>query len=498
MERGNDALGALLSRLTRPERDSKFSPGKSGSVVELTDNVLSQLPLHRRAEALDRHLRSSGLLAKHPEIHRERILEYKPQLLETARELLSLPTAGDAGKPAAVAIDLLGAQYQIELAALRNGCRKRAPADLLGAYITAALDTLFESLLAYWQCQLPPPGHWWGEAHALYQLACEKDIDAPGQAARDADALVLRAAYLKPQLLGQLNPARFRAAEIRQIAAFLERYADRAQLGKAEGLLCIDPDSSRPPAYFSRQKSPQCWRLCVRGLVDALDLDGGTEALLTPRLQRDLGRYWTKRQVRAELHRRTTQRAVVTIGLEATHQLLTGCEDDDLLQRPLAIDPSAVGSRCCESSLELLCVDRSSAGARFRATEAALDMVLPGTFIGVHFDDEPSFQFGLIRWTRRDGDASLLAGTQWLPPVTQPCAVQRLDRQAVTPVLRAFLSGDPAGGGELFLPAGIFKPADRVQIHTRNGQCSAVLTALHESTFHIARFGIQVQGDHRG
>ena len=103
------------------------------------------------------------------------------------------------------------------------------------------------------------------------QLGIEKDIDAPGQAARDADALVLRAAYLKPQLLGQLNPARFRAAEIRQIAAFLERYADRAQLGKAEGLLCIDPDSSRPPAYFSRQKSPQCWRLCVRGLVDALD-----------------------------------------------------------------------------------------------------------------------------------------------------------------------------------------------------------------------------------
>lgn len=496
MDQGNNTVETLLSRLTRPESGyDRFASTGYASALPLS--TLRLLPPGRRAEELGRQLRGSRFLADHPELHLGRILERKPLLLETARELLGPADAGDVHNVLALPVALLDLQYQLELAALSNCCRRESAVDLLNVCATAALDTLFEMLLSYWHYQLPPPARWWLETHTLYQLVCAKGAETPGHTPRDASARAVRAAYLKPQLLGSLNPARFRPAELRQIVAFIGRYADRAELGGSDGLLCIDPESSRPPAYFGRQKSPHCWRLCVRGLVQALDLDADTTTKLMPRLKSDLGRYWTKRQVRTELHRRTVQPGRMTIGLEAAHQLLSGCDDDDaLLEHTLTIEPSAAGTqyRRSSSAFPVVCIDRSSAGARFRLTGEA-GAVLPGTLITTLLGDPPECLFGLIRWVQRDADSSVLAGAQWLLPAPQPCAVERLDQRSVTPVLRAFFRGEASGTGELLVPTGIFRANDRVRVHTGAALLPMTVTAVFESTFHVSRLGTRVESD---
>lgn len=494
MQQGNDALRALLTRLARPEWSATGAACEPSDPVAPNPDALLLLPPGQRAEALCRQLWAGRSLADVRGGQRQRLLEGKPLLLRTARELLGQPSGGDPRKAATLPIRLLNTQYQLEVAAARGACSVRFGIDLLGSYASAALDTLFELLLAYWHHYLPPPERLWNEAHALYQLACLQGIDTPGAAPPDAAAQAIRTAYLKPLLMGSLNPARHRPAEIRQIAAFVDRNAERAQLGSSDGLLCIDPESTRPPTYAGGRDPPGCWRLCVRGLVQALDQDTAADTGLMPRLKRDLGRYWTRRQVRSELHRRTAQPSSVTVGLEAAHQLFTGCGDDDSLLEHLP--PAPALARRYPTAIAAHCIDRSGTGAGFRLEATAQEAVLPGTFIAAFIGDEPDCRLGLIRWARKEADSGMVAGAQWLPPRLQPCAVQRLEPSRATPLLRAFVRCDGAVG-ELVAPPGIFQPGDRVAIHTGHGRLSAALTTLSESTFHVARFGIRAEWDHR-
>ena len=494
MQQGNGALGALLTRLARPEWSAAGAAREPSHWVPLSQDALLLLPPGQRAEALCRQLWANRSLADAPAGQRQRLLEGKPLLLATARELLGQPSGGDLRKGATLPIRLLNTQYLLEVAAVHDACSVQFGIDLLASYASAALDTLFELLLAYWHHHLPPPERLWNEANALYQLACLQGIDTPGSPPRDAAAQALRTAYLRPQLMGSLNPARHRPAEIRQIATFVDRNAERAQLDGADGLLCIDPESARPPSYAGGRPAPGCSRLCVRGLVQALDHDTST---LMPRLKQDLGRYWTRRQVRSELHRRTTQPSRVTVGLEAVHQLLTGCGDDDSLLEHLApLAPAPPAEAHHATAMTARCIDRSGSGAGFRLEAAAQDALLPGAFIAAFIGDEPDCRLGLIRWARKDSGSSTVVGAQWLLPGPQPCAVQRLEPHRITPLLRAFVRCDGADG-ELVTPPGIFQTGDRVAIHTGEGRLSAVLTTLRESTFHVACFGICAEWDHR-
>lgn len=492
MQQGDDALGALLTRITRPDWGTTGAAREPSHWVSLNQDALLLLPPGPRAEALCHQLWATRSTADAPS--GQRPLEGKPLVLRTVRELLSLPSSGDPRKAATLPIRLLNTQYLLELAAVRGACHAQFGVDLLGSYVGAALDTLFELLLTYWHHYLPPPERLWNEAHALYQLACLQGIDTPGAAPPDAAAQAIRTAYLKPLLMGSLNPARHRPAEIRKIAAFVERNAERARLGGSEGLLCIDPESAKPPTYAGERLLPGCWRLCVRGLVLALDRETTADVGLMPRLKQDLGRYWTRRQVRSELHRRTAQPSRMTLGLEAAHQLLTGCGDDDSLLEYLTPVPAL--ARRYPAAIAARCIDRSSTGAGFRLEATVEEAVLPGTLIATFVGDETDCRLGLIRWVRKLADSAAIVGAQWLPSALLPCAIQRLEHSRVTPLLRAFVHCDGAVG-ELIAPPGIFQRSDRVVIHTGDGQLSAALTTLRESTFHVARFRICAEWDHR-
>ena len=483
-----DGLERILNRLARP-------PGTVSRTPPLPESsphweTLELLAPKARAGALERILRGNLLLADNPRANGERLLDPRPLLFATAEELLAHPVSDHPREAAAPPIALLNAQYEIELRAIHSCSRARADFDLLATFIEAALATLWQLLLGYWRRQLVVPERLWGELHALYQLACATSIERAG--ANHPRAPGIRIAYLKPLLLGSLNPTRFRSAEIKQIAAFLDCYADRARLGGKGGLLLVDPDSTRPPGYFGKQEATGCSRLCVRGLVQALDEDATDRGLLVPRLVRELGRYWTRRQVRGELHRRAGEPIRLAVGLERAHRALTDCEDDDRFPEQLSpAGTETAGPGADRAWLHARYRDRSAAGAqlRLRGTPAQIS---PGELVAAL---EPSgWRLGLLRWTQLTPEFDTSAGIHWLPEAFEPAAVRSLDPLLPAPFLRAFLlSGTAAGRDhELILPSGMFKPADQVRARTAGAEVSLSLTAVIDMTFHIARFSARI------
>lgn len=478
---GLESIQAVLARLA-PSR----TPAPEGlpEPVPHWDSLALLTPAARVAQ-LRRYLRGSLPLAASPRSNRERILEPLPQVFATATELLDQPVSGDPRQAAALPIGLLGALYDLVLSAIRHCCQRESDPSLLAVYLEAALCTVSQLLRCYWLCRLAVPERCWNELHALYQLACASGIDNPQTGGGPGAGQTVRLAYLQPLLMGSLGPTRYRGAEIKQIAAFVERHAHRARLNAEDGLLLVDPNSSRPPGYCGQVERDGCWRLCVRGLVQALDEESAGAPQLVPRLARDLGRSWTRRRMRGELHRRTDQWVELAIGLEAAHRLLTGWGDDDSFTDHLA--PSVPGAALpAGRRLHARCIDRSAAGARFRVQGTA-DRISPGALIAAIADGEA--RLGVVRWTQLTPEFDTTAGVQWLPADAAPSAVRRLDSPQPMPFLRAFLlPAAGAGHPELVVPAGMFRPADRLETLTATASSVLSLTAAVDLTFHIARF----------
>ncbi len=487
MEQGSkshhEGLGRILRRLARDDGDTKHAQQVTEPSPHWDD--LTAKPAVVRAVVLERALRASLPLADNPKGHCERILAPKSLLLSTTEELLANPSSDHPREAAAVPIALLNAQYEIELRAVRH-CAVAARDDtLLATYIEAAMSTLWPLLLAYWRRQLVVPDRFWGELHALYQLACERGIEDHEEAL--PPALDIRVAYLKPLLLGSLNPTRYRSAELKQIAAFLDTYALRARLGNPSGLLLVDPNSSRPPGYIGKQHTDGCWRLCVRGLVQALDEDAAGQKLLVTRLARDLGRYWTRRQIRGELHRRSVEQTALAVGLETVHKALTGCEDDDCF--PDHLSPTArlpTAPRIRHPWVQAVIADQSTTGAQFRL-HGTPEQISPGALIAAQH--RAGWRLGIVRWTQLTPEFDTAAGVQWLPDGFQPAAVHSLEPDRPTPSVRAFLRpiGSDEQDVELILPVGMFNPADAVHARLADREYLLSLTAVVDLTFHIAR-----------
>jgi len=491
--RSDDRLTGILERLRRPKRQGRMTPGLTGVELTLDHALLELLPAERRAAEITRRLVEQESLASDQIPNRPHLTEFKPLALTTARELMQR-TPEDPHRAAALPLGLLQAQYRLELAAVSALAPNDLTTDLLGEYLEAALDTLFELLLCYWRHQLPPQELLWNEAHALYQVACHAGLDTLGSPQQTSTARQLRAAYLKPLLLGSLNPTRYRPVEIRQIAAFLDRHVDCARLGGEDGLLCIELDSSRPPGYLRRQAPANCVRLCVRGLVQRLDQQTA-EALPTPRLARDMGRYWTRRQVRSELHRRTDEQVTVVVGLDVIHQLLTGCNDDDLFPNQLQLrEPSPTQVGRYTTAFPAACIDSSDGGARLRLDAGTADTASPGALVAVFSTATLSPRLGIVRWAQVSKDFRLLAGLRWLPTNQQPCALRNLDSPLSMAFMRAFWN--PGGAGdeaELIAPTGIYRTGDSVQVRTAEGEFETFITTAMDTTFHVTLFRTRLQ-----
>ncbi len=453
---------------------------------------IERLPPDIRAAALYRHLREIRATGVGPRLRLERAISLSPMVIETVNALMAQPVAtADRRLAISMPIALLKCRYDIKRQAVVQSVRQpRVDAALVADSILATFTALFDLLVCYWIQHLPPLERFWAELHALYQLTGHAGPDNRGKAVSMAARKAVRNAYLKPLLLGSLAPARFNVGEIRQLVGFVEQHVSLARLGATNGLFSIDPGAGRPPTYAVRDKAKdRSLSLCTRRLVGVLD---NPKINLSPSLREDLRRYWSDEQVRSEHHQRTDERAEIVFGLEAAHQLLTGCVDDDDFLGHLGAQEA--GQRViAQAPIELhsaTCVDRSLSGARLQMAGAP-EALRPGELVALLLTSAPQCRLGIIRWTQLTPKLDSVAGIQWLPDASRPCGTAATaGKRASTPYFRSFLipPATACGPRELLAPTGILKTGDRVHLITHEGEMDLSITDVADMTFHVSRF----------
>ena len=458
---------------------------------------IERLPPDIRAAALYRHLREIRATGVGPRLRLERVVSLSPMVAETVNALMAQPVAtSDRRLAISMPIALLKCRYDIKRQAVVQCVRQpRADASLVADSILATFTALFDLLVCYWIQHLPPLERFWAELHALHELAGHVGSNCRSQTVSVAAREAVRNAYLKPLLLGSLAPARFNVGEIRQLVGFVEEHVSLARLGAPDGLFSIDPGSARPPTYAVRDKAKdRSVSLCTRRLVDILD---NPKINLSPSLREDLRRYWSGEQVRSEYHQRTDERAEIVFGLEAAHQLLTGCVDDDDFLGHLGTQDT--GQRViAQSPIELhsaTCIDRSLSGARLQLAGAP-EALRPGELIALLLTRAPQCRLGIIRWTQLTPKLDSVAGIQWLPDASRPCGTAAtVGKRTSTPYFRSFLipAAPACGPWELLAPTGILKTGDRVHLVTHQGEMDLSITDVADMTFHISRFRTEIR-----
>jgi hypothetical protein len=491
-------LDDILARLTRADDaiaalDEQLAPtGLPGGI----ENI-ERLPPEIRAAALYRHLREIRATGVGPRLRLERAVHLSPLIMETVNALMVQPVAtSDRRLAISMPIALLKCRYDIKRQAVVQSLRlPRADAALVADAILATFTALFDLLVCYWVQHLPPLERFWAELHALYQLADHTGSNSQGQVVAAAARKLVSNAYLKPLLLGSLGPARFNVGEIKQLVAFVEAHASLARLGATNGLFSIDPGSARPPTYAVRDKArDRSVSLCTRRLVDILD---NPDISLSPALREDLRRYWSAEQVRSEFHQRTYEHVEIVFGLEAAHQLLTGCvDDDDFLGHLGARD---AGQRViAQAPIELhsaTCIDRSLSGARLQMAGAP-EALRPGELIALLLSGTPQCRLGIVRWTQLTPKLDSVAGIQWLPDASHPCGTAaKAGKRPSTPYFRSFLipAAPACSPWELLAPTGILKTGDHLHLVTREGEMDLSVTEIADMTFHVSRFRVNVR-----
>ncbi len=493
-------LANILLRLSRADDavavlDEQSAPmGLPGGVESL-----EKPSPETRAPALYRHLREIRATGVGPRIRLERVVHLDPLIAETVNALMVQPMAvSDRRLAISMPIALLKCSYDIKRQVVVQSVRHpRMDASLVADAILATFTALFDLLVCYWIQHLPLPERFWGELHALYQLTCHAGLGRRSGGAHSRTTATLREirnAYLKPLLLGSLNPTRFNSGEIKQLVSFVANHAALARLGTARGLFAVDPWCDRPPTYAVRDTAKtRSVTLCTRGLVKILD---GADTSLTPRLREDLRRYWSSDQIRSEHHQRANERVEIVFGLEAAHQLLTGCVDDDDFLGHLGAQDA--GQRViAQKPIELhsaTCVDRSTSGAKLKMSGTP-EALRPGELIALLMAGDPQCRLGIVRWTQLTPTLDSVAGIQWLPHSSRPCGTAAVEEtRALTPYFRSFLipAAPAQGPWELLAPTGILKPGNHLHIITHEGEMDLSITAVADMTFHVSRFQTEV------
>ncbi|MGB5146441.1 MAG: hypothetical protein WBN86_04865 [Porticoccaceae bacterium] len=491
-------LDDILARLARAD-DAVTVLDEQLAPVDLPGGIegIERLSPEMRAAALYRHLREIRATGVGPRLRLERVVDLSPLIVETVSALMVRPvTTSDRRMAISMPIALLKCRYDIKRQAVVQSVRQpRADASLVADSVLATFTALFNLLVCYWIQRLPPPERFWGELHALYQLAGHVGSDSRGQTMTVATLKEIRNAYLKPLLLGSLGPARFNVGEIRQLVGFVEEHVSLARLGAPDGLFSIDPECARPPTYAVRDKAKdRSVSLCTRGLVSILD---NPKINLSPSLREDLRRYWSSEQLRSEYHQRTDERVEIAFGLEAAHQLLAGCVDDDDFLGHLGAQDT--GQRAIpQSPIELhsaTCIDRSLSGARLQMAGAP-EALRPGELIALLLPGAPQCRLGIVRWTQLTPKLDSVAGIQWLPDASRPCGTAAMaGKRTSTPYFRSFLipAAPPHGTWELLAPTGILKTGNHLHLVTHEGEMDLSVTEVADMTFHVSRFRTEVR-----
>lgn len=508
----------LIPAETRPQKIAQFIHTlPSSSPVETASALLEEL------ENMNRQALPSDTRIKALEVFRPTVInlaEHLASLYCTAPLPLPAP-AKNAANAAEALWQELGYGYKLALIDQQSKLFNLASKKSVAFIVYRAIDAMNQLAMVYYQTYFPPPGSVWSDLHQLYLYAVQRslhDIEITDEGDEFGKTVSVELAYKRALLMPLADPQHLAPNDIMQVADYIERFAQHAQLqgmGILEnpvGIFVVRLDTDKPPVpYVKNADTTDAETDILLITVDLARLihkhlqmlqsgnpppssglpvnanDPRYQAMLTYLIQ-----HWGVSPKRVFNRSRKNDSIELGIGINAAHYFMNGqksyhppVEAHDEISAHAEFGTDAKPKSYRASRWQVLNI--SAGGMALRKLPAVEETVRVGELLSVRNEKESRWSVGVLRWAN-NGAEQLEIGAQLIAPEAKAAGAKAVDKKKFEPVL--ILPGIAAlkQTSSIVAGNGLYSPA-RVLELDEDGKVSRIMvTKLIERTNSFERF----------
>lgn len=509
----------LIPAETRPQKIAQFIHS-----LPVSNPLDAGSDLFEELQNLNRQAISSDLRLKALELYRptvERLSEHLASHYCTA----PLPLPHQAKSAATMAESLwteLGYGYKLALIDQQSKLFNLASKKSVSFIVHRAIEALNQLAMVYYQTYLPPPASVWSDLHQLYLYSIQQSLqnieieldDEPGKSTS------VELGYKQALLMPLADPQHLAPNDIKQVADYIARFAQHAQLqglGFLEnpaGIFIVSLDTDKPPVpYVKNVEQTDAGTDILLITVDLARLIHKHLQLLRagnpppssglPTHANDpryvdmltyLIQHWGVSPKRVFNRSSRNDMVELGIGIGTAHYFINGQQhysapaDDNVTEISAHAESGRAnaGSRKYRSSRWQV-LNISAGGMALRKPTNVEETVRVGELLSVKNEKESRWSVGVLRWAN-NGAEQLEIGAQLIAPEAKPAGARAVDKGQFQPVLVlpgiAALKQTPS----IVAANGLYSPARVLELDEAGKIARIMITKLIERTNSFERF----------
>lgn len=509
----------LIPAETRPQNIAQFIHSLPVSnPLEAANDLFEEL------QNLNRQAVSSDLRLKALEI-------YRPALINLAESLAGqycsapLPLPPQAKKASVLAESLwveLGYGYKLTLIDQQSKLFNLASKKSVSFIVHRAIEALNQLAMVYYQTYFPPPASVWSDLHQLYLYSIQQSlqhIEIPVDDDSDKTTSI-ELGYKQALLMPLADPQHLAPNDIKQVADYIARFAQHAQLqglghlDNPAGIFIVSLDTDKPPVpYVKNVEQTDAGTDILLITVDLARLIHKHLQLLRagnpppssglpphasdPRYQDMLTyliKHWGISPKRVFNRSSRNDGVELGIGIGTAHYFINGQKhysppmDESVteISEHGGSGTSNANSRKYRSSRWQV-LNISAGGMALRKPQNVEETVRVGELLSVKNEKESRWSVGVLRWAN-NGEEQLEVGAQLIAPEAKPAGARAVDKGNFEPVL--VLPGITAlkQTSSIVAANGLYSPARVLELDEAGKVSRIMVTKLLERTNSFERF----------
>lgn len=507
----------LIPAETRPQKIAQFIHGLSAATsAEAASTLLEELEnMNRQAVASDVRLKA--------------LETYRPAVMNLAEQLANhycnapLPLPPVAKKAATTAESLwqeLGYGYKLALIDQQSKLFNLASKKSVAFIVYRAIEAVSQLAMVYYQTYFSPPGSVWSDLHQLYLYAVRQSLHDTEIVVDDASraSVTVELAYKRALLMPLADPQHLAPNDIKQVADYIDRFAQHAQLqglGVLEnpaGIFIVSLDTDKPPVPYvknSEQTDAETDILLIT--VDLARLihkhlqmlragnpppssglpvnanDSHYQTMLAYLIQ-----HWGVSPKRVFNRSRKNDMVELGIGIGAAHYFMNGQQHyappaEDTTEISVHGDQAGTAAPRNYRASRWQVLNISAGGMALRKLPAVEETVRVGELLSVRNEKESRWSVGVLRWAN-NGAEQLEVGAQLIAPEAKAAGARAVDKKRFEPVL--ILPGVTAlkQTSSIVAGNGLYSPARVLELDEGGKVSRIMVTKLIERTNSFERF----------
>lgn len=493
---------------------------------------INSLPISNPLEAASVLLEEMQILNRQkvtPDIRMKTLEIYRPALTNITEMLAvqycnaHLPLSQLAKKYAGAAESLwleLGYGYKLALVDQQNKLFSLGGTKSTALVVQRAIEAMGQLAMVYYQTYVTTPGSVWSDLHQLYLYAVQQSLQnievATGTSPNKSTTVDL--SYKQALLMVLADPQHLAPNDIKQVADYIARHAQHAQLqdlGLLEnpaGIFLVSLDTDRPPIpYIKNAEQTDAGSDILLITIDLARLvhkhlqmlqsgnlpSGLPENATDPRYQDMLAyliKHWGASPKRIFNRTRKTNSVELGIGIATAHYFVNGeqpyvapveVNDASEISASTSHTPGISPQKFKPSRWQVLNI--SAGGMALRKFPQPEGNIRVGELLSVKDSGASHWSVGVLRWVNNN-EHQLEIGAQLIAPEAKAAGARASHQNKFEPVL--ILAGVPAlkQPASIIAACGMYSPARMLDLD-EDGKISRVMvTKLIERTNSFERF----------